>query len=309
MQVVGPSIRAYGLCLDGERLICEPLSLQLDLLLVPHYPERLLQLARLFAALPTLMEQIWACYSLAVSEQQQRQAPPRVMSDSPLHPVPLPYPLRSMRWAKVETLAVGKRVYVGHLVDGSRRVVKFCQRYSNEAHELWAQRGLAPKLLEAAQRLPGGWQVVHLEHLPVKLPDGSGWLPMSWLVKPTGDQLEHGLQNLVPLPEQCAALKGNAQKMVAQAHMPSGDGIRYAHGDMRQDNIMVLVRDQQVQRMVVVDMEWAGVAGVATYPTLMNTRQIVWPNGARPGMPLLQKHDLELLDLQFGAYAGTAVGT
>ena len=40
MQVVGPSVRVFGLCLDATSTgICKQLSPAMDMLLMPHMPE------------------------------------------------------------------------------------------------------------------------------------------------------------------------------------------------------------------------------------------------------------------------------
>ena len=56
MQVVGPSVRVFGLCLDATSTgICEPLSPAMDMLLMPHMPESFASLATLFSSMPKLV--------------------------------------------------------------------------------------------------------------------------------------------------------------------------------------------------------------------------------------------------------------
>ena len=71
-----------------------------------------------------------------------------------------------------------------------------------------------------------------------------------------------------------------------------------AHGDVRPENIMVLVEARKVKQLKLIDMDWAGIVGSAHYPVLLNTQKIVWPDGVGPGQALQQKHDIELLHLQ-----------
>ena len=55
MQVVGPTVRAFGLCVDATmKGMCEPLSPALDMLLIPHIPDTVAKLAGLFRAMPDL---------------------------------------------------------------------------------------------------------------------------------------------------------------------------------------------------------------------------------------------------------------
>ena len=56
MQVVGPSVRVFGLCLDATSTgICEPLSPAMDILLMPHMPDSFASLATLFSSMPKLV--------------------------------------------------------------------------------------------------------------------------------------------------------------------------------------------------------------------------------------------------------------
>ena len=56
MQVVGPTVRAFGLFVDATSTgICEPLSPAMDMLLIPHLPDMFAKLASLFRELPELV--------------------------------------------------------------------------------------------------------------------------------------------------------------------------------------------------------------------------------------------------------------
>ena len=56
MQVVGPSVRVFGMCLDANTVgICEPLSPAMDMLLMPHMPDAFASLATLFSSMPKLV--------------------------------------------------------------------------------------------------------------------------------------------------------------------------------------------------------------------------------------------------------------
>ena len=61
MQVVGPTVRAFGLCVDATLTgICEPLSHAMDMLLIPHLPDAVTKLASLFRAMPDLATSLLA---------------------------------------------------------------------------------------------------------------------------------------------------------------------------------------------------------------------------------------------------------
>ena len=77
LQVVGPSVRAFGMCVDANSmLVCEPLCPAIDMLLIPHLPQPFAMLASLFAAMPQLVSSaLEACVAtfpavLAVSATQ-----------------------------------------------------------------------------------------------------------------------------------------------------------------------------------------------------------------------------------------------
>ena len=56
MQVVGPSVRTFGLCVDGNATgVCEPLSPAMDMLLIPHMPDSFASLVTLFSSMPQLV--------------------------------------------------------------------------------------------------------------------------------------------------------------------------------------------------------------------------------------------------------------
>lgn len=56
-----------------------------------------------------------------------------------------------------------------------------------------------------------------------------------------------------------------------------------------------------VWQAMLVDLDWAGVEGQATYPPSMapHSSGIPWHKDAQPGQPLRQEHDLHLLEMLF----------
>ena len=59
LQVVGPSVRAFGMCVDANSmLVCEPLCPAMDMLLIPHLPQPFAMLASLFSAVPQLVRSV-----------------------------------------------------------------------------------------------------------------------------------------------------------------------------------------------------------------------------------------------------------
>ena len=61
LQVVGPSVRAFGMCVDAKsKLVCEPLCPAIDMLLIPHLPQPFAMLASFFTAMPQLVSSVAA---------------------------------------------------------------------------------------------------------------------------------------------------------------------------------------------------------------------------------------------------------
>jgi hypothetical protein len=61
----------------------------------------------------------------------------------------------------------------------------------------------------------------------------------------------------------------------------------YVHGDMRENNILV---ENLSGRLILINFDWAGIAGEATYPPFINS-DICWPQGASSGMRITHDHD------------------
>ena len=61
----------------------------------------------------------------------------------------------------------------------------------------------------------------------------------------------------------------------------------FCHGDFRSPNI--LVRD--TGKVCVLDYEWSGAIGTATYPFFMNHVDLTWPEGAVDGQLIQMEHD------------------
>ena len=56
LRVVGPTVRAFGLCLTRKgTILCEPLSAAMDMLLIPHQVHRFAELVSFFRELPVLV--------------------------------------------------------------------------------------------------------------------------------------------------------------------------------------------------------------------------------------------------------------
>ncbi|KAJ6494397.1 hypothetical protein C8R45DRAFT_824657 [Mycena sanguinolenta] len=151
-------------------------------------------------------------------------------------------------------------------------VVKFAQTYCPEAHELLAQKGLAPQLLYCG---------------PV---DHSNGAPSYRLLKMIVMQYIDGktvaqLQGNVPenFPEQLTSL-------VSLLH----DG-GYVFGDLRWPNVMVAGNEVKL-----IDFDWVGKEGHAKYPIHL-AHNILWPPGVTAMGKTEKEHDIHLLKSFIGS--------
>ncbi len=66
----------------------------------------------------------------------------------------------------------------------------------------------------------------------------------------------------------------------------------YVHGDLRLPNLIV---SDLAKNVMLLDFDWAGVAGQVKYPDSLNISEIDWPHGVCAGAKILQRHDEEML--------------
>jgi hypothetical protein len=114
-------------------------------------------------------------------------------------------------------------------------VIKFTQRYAIELHDLCATEGHAPSIL-GYERLPGGWFAVAMEYV-------TGSIPITHPDLPTYHR-DRWTEELL--------------RLVRTFHAEN-----FVHGNLRDANI--LCKDATV---MLVDFDWGGKVGEATYPTL-----------------------------------------
>lgn len=132
--------------------------------------------------------------------------------------------------------------------------VKFVPRqYGEKVHQLLADHDLAPKLLKT-DKLPGGWIAIIMENI----------VNGRMLQKPVSQQVKQSLMQVLELMETNS----------------------YVHGDLRPQNI--IVRENKVY---VIDFDWAGNEGEATYPPTLNVSENDWAQGVMPEGQIKKEHD------------------
>lgn len=158
-------------------------------------------------------------------------------------------------------------------VDGLGKVIiKFPQTYSASVHKFFADKGHAPTLY-CCQEISELRSVVVMEYV-----DGEGIC--EFLEKSDTEDRRDVLRQL--------------EEVVTASHLA-----RFCHGDLRLTNLFVQLGSKKV---CLLDFEWSGKLGTATYPFFMNHREISWPEGAKDGELITEEHDkhwLSSLNSQF----------
>ncbi|CUA74552.1 hypothetical protein RSOLAG22IIIB_11281 [Rhizoctonia solani] len=148
-------------------------------------------------------------------------------------------------------------------------IVKFAQSYNATAHRLLAAMNLAPELLFISSEDPIEFKVAQRIMVVMKeapYSDLSGTPPPNCVLQ----DVKRALDVL------------HKRNMV--------------FGDLRSSNVLA-VKDKQTYEItggMLVDFDWCGTAGRATYPMDINMT-MQWP-GVGPGLPLQLEHDEVMLE-------------
>ena len=135
---------------------------------------------------------------------------------------------------------------------GQSVFIKFCRSYSTAAHQTMAAAGHAPALL-GFEQLVQGWWLIAQEFVDA--------IPWDEVVDKPVESLKAAVRDL--------------------------HSAGFVHGDLRGCNILVAAGV-----VYLIDFEWAGLVGTATYPYFMNHAEIRWPDGAGDGKLVTRSHDV-----------------
>jgi serine/threonine protein kinase len=141
-------------------------------------------------------------------------------------------------------------------------VVKFVERYGEEAHRLLAKENLAPQLFYYGKIgvLEGDPSYGYLRMVVMEPIDGET-LDMANQIPPTlMDQIRHALDIL------------------------HDQG--YVFGDLRPQNIMITTNGQ----VELIDFDWAGIHKESRYPLLISP-SLKWPDGVEALSIMETQHD------------------
>jgi hypothetical protein len=153
--------------------------------------------------------------------------------------------------------------------DGKPVLVKFCERYSEDAHKLVADAGLAPAL-----------------HF-CSLITGDIFMVVMDLV--VGQDAYHEF-----LHRDLPSTVLNDVELALEILHDAG----LVYGDVRRPNIMVFKsqEDEEVWCGRLIDFDWAGPVGKTKYPGMLNdSGQINWAKGVAPAAEIKKEHDIEML--------------
>lgn len=92
--------------------------------------------------------------------------------------------------------------------------------------------------------------------------------------------------------EEQKRMMPDVERAVAAMHSTLINGGKCVHGDVRPPNIML---QEASGRVLLVDLDWAGIEGVARYPANIAMDLIHWHRDAGPGKLIMQSHDTFML--------------
>ncbi|KAF8326056.1 uncharacterized protein EI90DRAFT_3071344 [Cantharellus anzutake] len=163
-------------------------------------------------------------------------------------------------------------VFLAELIDQSASsttlpvVAKFVPSYAVDAHKLLAEANLAPGFLHL-ERLPGGMQVVVMEHVA-----GTNASEM-------GDEWQLSERHLEQIQQAVELLHENG----------------FVHGDLQACNIII---EDDTNNAKLVDFDWTAKDGEGRYPMdLKEDIDMEWCEGVEPGAVMTKGHDIYMLGI------------
>ncbi|CAE7065581.1 unnamed protein product [Rhizoctonia solani] len=147
-------------------------------------------------------------------------------------------------------------------------VVKFAESYNAAAHRLLEKMELAPQLIFVSSEGPKAFKVADRIMVVMK------------------EMPYRDLSDAQSFPD---CVQKDVMRALDALHQQN-----LVFGDLRPPNILVMETEQgQETGGMLVDFDWCGMAGQATYPYDINPT-IEWPEGVGPGLPLQKEHDTKM---------------
>lgn len=257
----------------SDRVHYEPLTSLIPLCFSPHDTDMLDTITRFFGAFQNAASKLETYYKNLLAS---------TFTTSPTSPIDsaarFPYPTTFTRLDnnvktsfKLEHQPLpDKLLYIGRTEAGVQVVVKFVRSYSRALHEHCASLACAPLLL-GLESLAGGWSMVVMEFM-------------------------NDYKMLSDLKDR-ASISTRLRPMVTTL-VDSFHAKNLVHGDIRDSNLLVLVRQDQLE-MKLVDFDWGGLENEAHYPIIINNLTISRPPNVVGGQTITKDHDLWMVRRMF----------
>jgi len=142
-------------------------------------------------------------------------------------------------------------------------VVKFVREYGEDVHRLLSSRGMAPDLFYLGRISPGSeFSVVVMSYIQGEtVASVFGCMEVS-------DEVYQGVKEALNVLHEAGLV----------------------YGDLRRPNIMT-----DSGKVILIDYDWAGLAGTARYPSFLNPRT-AYPEGVGPRKKITKEHDQWMLE-------------
>lgn len=181
-------------------------------------------------------------------------------------------------WVAFDERIDDKLVFAAHTAEPEKAevLVKFADRYSADAHRHLAEHGAAPRL-RGCFPVAGGWLAVVMEESEY-------------------EQLFAIAPELTPAEQ--AKVQVRVREIIDTLHAGG-----FVHGDVRSTNLLIdpasLDGTASDVKIHVIDYDWAGPDGEATYPIGINRLSVTRPDGAEDGKLITKAHDIEMISYLF----------
>jgi len=251
IEIIGQEIGISGAVYSYNVPCSQPLSANVPFLPVPNDTRMQLQQARLCSALRYGFTALYEFYTLNPTTDPQPGFPYERNFIMNGSSATLTY-LRPL------VQSPGRMLFIAKVDDKEDNLVlvKFTACYCEEAHALAADNDLAPGL-HHVKELSSGFVMVVMEYEDKFC---------RWWGRDGAESSESLKQELEKLLRLFAARD-------------------IVHGDLRGPNILI-----QGDKIRVIDFDWAGKHGVATYPIALNPSE-TWADGVDVGCPIMKEHD------------------
>lgn len=90
--------------------------------------------------------------------------------------------------------------------------------------------------------------------------------------------------------DETAAMNSHVKEQLLRALQVLKRG-NFVHGDLRPNNLLL----SSTYDVRIIDFDWAGEEGIASYPLSLNVATTAWPPGVEPGGKIKAAHDEALI--------------